>query len=192
MRKGAILCGCALLVLFAFVSSAFAVEITADMITKEGKIVRNGKIYVKDTKIRMEQGGTPIYSVVRGDKGVIWQINAYEKTYVEAKLTPELKPFVEEKLPGEVSRKPLGTEAIDGHPTKKYEVTIKRGKATETYHQWFATDIKFPVKMVNVNGKWSREYKNIKKGAADSLFDLPKGAEKDLTSAPDVLGGGGH
>ena len=76
---------------------------------------------------------------------------------------------------------------------KKYQVSVKQGNSTNTYHQWVATDIRFPVKVANMNGKWSVEYKNIKKGApADSVFNLPQGAALDTMSAPDVLTGGGH
>ena len=61
--------GFALLFVIAMISCAFALDITADMITKEGKITRNGKIYVKDNKCRAEKGSTPIYTIIRGDKG---------------------------------------------------------------------------------------------------------------------------
>jgi hypothetical protein len=178
-----------LLYVIAMFSYAFAIDITADMITKEGKITRNGKIYVKDNKCRSEKGSTPIYVIIRGDKGLLWQINGAENTYLEAKLTPAMKQWTEEKVFGEVGRKEIGTEAIDGHPTKKYEIIIKQGGKNETYHQWFATDIRFPMKIVNLNGKWSVEYKNIKKGAPDNVFNLPAGATLDTMSVPDVLGG---
>ena len=180
----------ALLYVIAMFSYAFAIDITADMITKEGKITRNGKIYVKDNKCRSEKGGTPVYAIFRGDKGLLWQVNGAENTYIEAKLTPAMKPWTEEKLFGEVSRKEIGAASIDGHPTKKYEVTVKQGNKNETYHQWFATDIRFPMKIVNLNGKWSVEYKNIKKEAPDNVFNLPAGAALDTMAVPDVLGGG--
>jgi hypothetical protein len=45
------------------------------------------------------------------------------------------------------------------------------------------------VKIANVNGKWSVEYKNIKNGASDNVFNLPPGATLDTMSVPDVLGG---
>ncbi|OPY65787.1 MAG: hypothetical protein A4E57_03037 [Syntrophorhabdaceae bacterium PtaU1.Bin034] len=188
-----IVVGMVLCFFIAAVSTAYAVELIADTVTKIGKKTAMGKVYVKDKKVRVDRAGTPFYSVVRGDKNVLWQINAYEKTYTEAKLTPAMMPRIEEKVYGEVSRKQVGTETIDGHPTKKYEVAVKEGKKTETYYQWFATDVNFPVKMTTVNGGWSVEYKNIKKGGvADNVFDLPAGAEKDLTAVPDTLGGGGH
>jgi len=189
MKKCLMVSGCALLCVVAMLSHAFAIDITADRISKEGKITRNGKLYVKDNKYRAEKGSTPVYTIIRGDKGVLWEVNGAENTYIEAKLTPVLKPWTEEKIFGEVSRKELGAETIDGHPTKKYEVIVKQGSKSETYHQWFATDIFFPVKIANVNGKWSVEYKNIKKGAPDNIFNLPAGATLDTMSVPDVLGG---
>jgi hypothetical protein len=191
MRKGTIIGGIVACFLVVAVGCAFAVEITADTITKMGKRSGAGKVYVKENKSRVERAGTPYINIVRGDKNLFWQINGYERTYTEAKLTPAMKPWTEEKIPGEVSRKQVGTETIDGHPAKKYEVSVKGPKKTETYYQWFATDVSFPVKIATTSGSWSIEYKNIKKGGvADSLFDIPKGTEKDTTAVPDTLGGG--
>jgi len=189
MKKFLMVAGFALVYAAAMLSYAFALDITADMVTKEGKITRNGKLYLKDTKCRVEKGSTPIYTIVRGDKGLLWQVNGAENTYIEAKLTPAAKPWTEEKIFGEVSRKEIGTETINGHPTKKYEVSVKQDKKTDTYYQWFATDIRFPMKIANANGKWSVEYKNIKNGAPDNVFNLPAGANLDTMTVPDVLGG---
>jgi hypothetical protein len=176
------------LFLCGWVSSGYTAEVTADMVTKEGKVTRNGKIYVKDNKCRVEKGMTPIYLIVRGDKELLWQINGAERTYVEAKLTPEMKPSIEEKFVGETGRKELGTETVNGYNTKKYEVTVKRGSKTETYHQWFTADPGFPVKLAPANGSWTVEYKNIQKAAVpDSLFELPSGLLKDNLEVPDVL-----
>jgi outer membrane lipoprotein-sorting protein len=186
MKKGLMVFGGLFLFLFATLSRSFAAELTADMITKEGKITRNGKIYVKGNKCRVEKGSTPLYTIVRGDKGLFWQINNAEKTYIEAKLTPEMKPTIEEKIFGETVRKPVGAETLNGYATKKYEVTAKKGGKTETIQQWFSTEYNFPVKVTGSN--WSVEYKNIKKGAvSDSLFELSAGLIKDTSEVPDVL-----
>ena len=172
--------------LFAVIAGAYAVELTADMVSKEGKITRNGKIYVKESKARVEKGSTPLYIIVRGDKGVLWQINNAEKTYIEAKLTPDMKPLIEEKFAGETGRKQVGTETINGYAAKKYEVTVTRGKKAETLTQWYSTEYAFTVKVSGNN--WSTEYKNIKKGGvADSLFELAAGLVKDTSEVPDVL-----
>ncbi len=190
MRRGSIVAGIVACFLVVALGTAFAVELTADTVTKMGKKSAPGKIYVKDSKARIERAGTPYYNIVRGDKSLFWQINGYERTYTEARLTPVMKPWIEEKIPGEISRKQVGTETIDGHPAKKYEVSVKEPKKTETYYQWFATDVNFPVKIAATNGSWSTEYKNIKKGSVpDSTFELPAGVEIDRTAVPDVLSG---
>jgi hypothetical protein len=192
MRRYGVTCGCTVVFILALVAVVFAVELTAETVTKEGNKSRAGKIYVKDTKVRLERANSPIYSIVRGDKGVVWQINGAENTYAEGKLTPAAKPRIEEKIAGEVSRKQVGQETIDGHPVKKYEVVVKDGGKSITYLQWFATDLTFPVKLATTDGSWGVEYKNIRKGAVDTLFELPKGVEIDRTTVPDVLSGGGH
>jgi hypothetical protein len=186
MKRGILVVLGSVFFLFAVIASAYAVELTADMVSKEGKITRNGKIYVKESRVRVEKGSTPLYIIVRGDKGLFWQINNAEKTYIEAKLTPDMKPLIEEKLAGETGRKQLGTETINGYPAKKYEVTITRGKKSETVTQWYSAEYAFNVKIAGSN--WSTEYKNIKKGGvADSLFELAQGLVKDTSEVPDVL-----
>ena len=186
MKRGMIVFLGVAVFLFSVIASSYAVELTADMVSKEGKITRNGKIYVKNNKVRVEKGSTPLYTIVRGDKGLLWQINNAEKTYIEAKLTPEMKPLIEEKFASETGRKQVGTETVNGYAAKKYEVTIPKGKKTETITQWYSSEYAFTVKVAGSN--WSTEYKNIKKGgAADNLFDLAQGLMKDTSEVPDVL-----
>jgi hypothetical protein len=186
MNRSLLIVGGIFFFLFVTLSSSFAVELTADMVTKEGKVTRNGKIYVKDGKCRVEKGSTPLYAIVRGDKGLFWQVNNAEKTYIEAKLTPDAKPAIEEKIFGETGRKLVGTETVNGYTAKKYEVTAKKGNKTETIQQWFSTEYNFPVRVVGSN--WSVEYKNIKKGGvSDALFELSPGLIKDTSEVPDVL-----
>jgi outer membrane lipoprotein-sorting protein len=186
MNRFAVVCGFAFVFALTVVAGAFAVELTADMVTKEGKITRNGKIYVKGNKCRVEKGSTPLYILVRGDKGLFWQVNNAEKTYIEAKLTPDMMPTIDEKIFGETERKPVGTETVNGYPAKKYEVLAKKGKKAETIQQWFSTEYNFPVRVVGSN--WSVEYKNIKKGGvSDTLFELAPGLIKDTSEVPDVL-----
>jgi len=120
MRRYFVMWTCALLFVLAVSLPIFAAEITADMVTKEGKVTRNGKIYVKGNKCRVEKGSTPLYIIVRGDKSLLWQVNNAEKTYIKAKLTPDMMPTIEEKIFGETGRKPLGAETINGYPAKKY------------------------------------------------------------------------
>ncbi|MEI6155116.1 MAG: DUF4412 domain-containing protein [Deltaproteobacteria bacterium] len=187
MKKYMLLVCSVFVFMFVMFSQSFAVELTADMASKDSKRTYNGKIYVKDSKCRLERGGTPMYTIIRGDKGLFWQVNGAEKTYIQAKLTPDMKPAtIEEKIAGETARKLVGSETVNGYATKKYEVTAKRGKKTETITQWLSTEYNFPVKVAGSG--WSVEYKNIKKGGvSDSIFDLPAGAVEDTMEVPDVL-----
>lgn len=164
---------------FCLASFAFAIEFSSDVVTTTKNHVMNSKMYIKDKKIRMEAQGQPSYSIMRGDKNVVWMVMPSRKMYMEIKPDPSKNPRVEEKIKGEVSRKLIGSETIGGHPTKKYEVTVKSDGQTEKMYQWMATDIKFPVKTSSIDGSWVTEYKNIKMGGQpDSLFEVPAGYTK--------------
>ena len=190
MRKvSTILCA----VLFAVISAApcFALELSADMVSKAGKGKESSsKVYMKENKFRMEMKGANSYSIVRPDKNVMWMVTPGQKMYMEMKVDPKQNPKVEEKVKGEISRKLVGSETIDGHPTKKYEVTYKETNKEQKVYQWFATDIKFGIKTAAIDGSWSTEYRNIKmSNQPDSLFEVPAGYQK--MNMPNVPGMGG-
>jgi hypothetical protein len=88
------------------------------------------------------------------------------------------------RMKDEVSRKFIGDEIVDGHKTKKYEVTLTSGPKTDNVYQWVRTDMDFPVKTADVDGKWSLEYKNIGRTVSDSLFELPAGHERISVPLP--------
>lgn len=162
-------------------ANAFALEFSADtiMTTKQGKM--NGKMYFKENKSRMEmqQGNNEMIMIARIDKKVAWNIMPKQKMYMEIPLDMKDKPKVDEKVEGELDRKQIGSETIDGHPTKKYLITYQSGKNKEQMHQWLATDISFPVKSSAIDNSWIQEFRNIKMGRlADSLFELPAGYKK--------------
>lgn len=186
MTKGFFSAVAVFFIIGALVSTALAADFTADTVTKNGKKSANGKVFVKGDKWRVERANTPLYWIGRGDKGVVWEINGVERTYLEGKLTQAGWPKVMEKLAGETSRKQMGQETIDGHPAKKFEVTAKEGSKTQTYYQWIATDLKIPVKLAKSDGSWSLELKNVKKGAPDNTFELPAGLDRDRTTPPDL------
>ncbi len=165
--------------IFCLASIASAIEFSSDVVMTTKGHVTNSKMYIKDKKLRMETQGQPSYSIMRGDKNVVWMVMPSQKMYMEIKPDPSKGPKVEEKIKGEVSRKLIGSEKISGHPTQKYEVTVKSWDQTEKMYQWMATDIKFPIKTASIDGSWVTEYKNIKMGAqSDSLFEVPVGYSK--------------
>ena len=82
--------------------------------------------------------------------------------------------MVTETLNGEIAREQIGTETREGHPTILYEVTTKQGEHVESYYQWVATDLHFPMKLARKDGSWIMEYQHVKmRSVPDSLFNLP-------------------
>ncbi|MCG6534131.1 MAG: DUF4412 domain-containing protein [Syntrophales bacterium LBB04] len=185
MRKVVLICVLVVIV-FCLATGAFAIEFSADMVSNTHGQTTTSKVFAKDQKFRMEPMGQPMYSIVRGDKHVIWMVMPDQKSYMEMQANPNQQLKVEEKVQGEFSRKLIGSEKIDGHPAQKYEVTYGEGGKTEKMYQWMATDIKFPVKTAAVDGNWTIEYRNIKMGTQPaSLFEVPLGYNKmGLPSMP--------
>jgi hypothetical protein len=171
--------------------TASAFEFSADTIMSASGHVMKGKIFMKDKKIRMENQGLPSYNIVRSDKNLMWMVTPASKSYMEIKADPSNSPRTEEKIPGEISRKKIGSEKIDGHPADKYEITYTNKGKTDKIYQWMATDINFPIKTAAVDGSFTQEYKNIKMGGQpDSLFELPSGYKKiNMPAMPQGYGG---
>ena len=177
-----------LIFLFSGVASAF--EFSADTIMTGKGRTNTGKAFFSKDKYRIDmeapqKGNARAFAatsiITRIDKKVIWTIMPDRKMYGE-KAYDDMKdrPMVEaKKMVGEVERKEVGAETIDGHPTKKYLVTRKSGSGQHQVYSWLATDMNFPIKTAAVDGSWSQEYKNIKLGAQpDSLFEVPAGYTK--------------
>lgn len=162
-----------------FAGTSMAIEFSADMVmTAEGHKM-TGKMFAKGDLSRMEMTseGQRMITIARSDKKVIWNLMPEENIYMEMPLNPKQMPKTEIK--GEIDRKLVGSETIDGRPTNKYLITYKDGTATEKVYQWWATDINFPVKTVDVNNTWAQEFKNVKVGSQpNSLFEVPKGYQK--------------
>jgi hypothetical protein len=170
-----------LLVVFLFAGTVQAVEFSADSITtqKNGEKM-TGKVYFKPDRFRMDMKvHEDMVVITRVDKKVAWNIMPKEKIYMEMPFDLINKPKVDEKVEGEIERKQVGAETIDGHPTKKYLITYKSGNKTDQVYQWMATDINFPVKTAAIDGSWSQEFRNIKMGPQpNSLFEVPAGYQK--------------
>ena len=164
-------------------------EFSATMVnTSAGQKVTT-KIYMKAGKLRTDTSGSS--TINRQDLNKVWTIIAAQKSYMEMEMegaTATQPQMVEETVKGEVSRKELGSETVSGHPATKYEVTAKADDRVTKIHQWWATDIKFPVRTAAVDGSWSVEYRDIQIGdQPDSLFEIPSGYSK--MSIPGMPGG---
>lgn len=158
---------------------AYAFEFSADQITKHNGEGITSKIYMKDKKFRIELKEQPGCTIMRQDKNVVWIVMPEEKSYMEMSFDPTQKPRVDDKFTGEISRKLIGSENINGHTSDKYEVTYKEGNKVQKVYQWIAKDINFPIKTSAIDGSWSSEFKNIKMDKQpDNLFEVPSGYQK--------------
>lgn len=160
--------------------AAMAQELSATIVSTSAGQKTVMKVFMKPDKYRTDMEAAGSSTIARKDINKVWILMTQQKAYMEMPgSTNEQVKMAEEKVKGEVSRKKVGSETIDGHPSTKYEVTANvDGKVTQTY-QWWATDINFPVKMAALDGSWSVEYRDIKIGSQpDSLFEVPSDYKK--------------
>jgi hypothetical protein len=160
--------------------TASALELSADFVTSHGEMTTSGKMYITPDKIRMDMNyPQDMSAITRMDKKVVWNVMHDQKSYIELPFVEDRKPRIEKEYKGEIERKLVGKETIDGHPTEKYLISYTNRGKTDQVYQWWATDINFPVKTEDINGKWKQEYKNIKMGKQDDgLFEIPEGYKK--------------
>ncbi len=167
-----------------------AKEYSATMVSKSAGQTITTQIYMKPDKFRTDTKMAGMSTIVRKDLNKVWTIITSQKMYMEMQGMADAPSTqtVEDKVKGEVSRKKVGSEPINGHPSTKYEITTEADGKTMQIHQWWATDISFPVKTAAVDGSWSMEYKDIKIGdQPDALFEVPSGYKK--MTLPGMPGG---
>ena len=155
---------------------SFALEFTADQITKINGRTQKAFIYYRDQMWRIEHHslGPVNVTIVRKDKQVVWHLLSRMKHFKTLPYDDEQELHVTPALAGEISRLEIGTEMREGHPTILYEVTTKQGERVEQYYQWIATDLQFPMKLAKKDGSWIVEYQHVKmRAVSDYLFNLP-------------------
>ena len=154
----------------------FALEFTADQITKIDGRTQKAFIYYRDQMWRIEHHslGPVNVTIVRKDKQVVWLLLSRMKHFKTLPYDAEQDLRVTPALEGEIARQEIGTEVREGHPTILYEVTTKQGERIEQYYQWIATDLQFPMKLAKKDGSWIVEYQHVKmRAVSDYLFNLP-------------------
>lgn len=170
--------------LVSFVSLAAAAEFSADMVQKTRGQSMTGKVYVKDTKMRMEMnhagGSTVTITLPDQHKSIILMPD--QKMYMEHIISPgQETPLVGDRdLEEKATIKQLGTEEVNGYVCDKYEVIPRDASAGKTT-QWFSKELSYPIKSIyqGPQGEATTEYRNIKKGGvADALFQVPPGYQK--------------
>jgi len=162
---------------FLLATIVLAEDFSADVINTTKSGIFRGKIFVTRDKVRME---TPDgITISRMDRRVIWRLMPKDKTYMEYPFDPSRRVSVAEKISGEIERKLIGQEIIDGKMTDKYQIVSEHDGKRVTIFQWVAAGLNIPVKTAASDNSRITEYKNIKTGMqSDSLFEVPADYQK--------------
>ncbi len=169
---------------FAGSRTVGAAQFKADMVQDIGTKSKTSKIYVKDTRYRMEEkdDGQPIIIIVDQDAGVTRILVPMEKKYKEMK-TSDVGSLMNDPIQAAkfsattYQQKSLGIESISGFACDK----------SSLYHeeqllmtQWVSKKLMFHLKIVtHGSGGRTMEFKNIKEGPVDdALFQVPAGFTK--------------
>jgi hypothetical protein len=176
--KRATICPAVLFCILAFFVQAAGFELSADMTAREGDQKQTGKLYVKGSKYRIDMKDGSEYAIIRHDKNKSWVVIPDQKSYIEMPFDPKRRPAIEEGQSSNGNKRLVGSETVDGHATRKYEVTMTDGGKEGTFYQWITVDLDFPIRTTAVNGTWSIEYRNIRAGVPDAVFEIPETYEK--------------
>src|SRR5437667_10033256 len=110
---------------------ARALEFTADLITHANGKTHVSNLYYRDDRWRMEHQdiGPVNVTIVRKDKQVTWLLISRFKHFKEVPYDASHAPKVQETHDAEISRRVIGMNTLDGHPTTRYEVHVTEGEA---------------------------------------------------------------
>ena len=168
---------------FADIRNVDAGQFKADMVQVFGEKSKTGKIYVKDSKYRMEEeNGQQVIIIVDLDMGVTRVMVPMEKKYKEMKST-DMGSLMNDPILAarfmatKYTQKSLGIESISGFACDK----------SSLYHedqllmtQWISKKLMFHLKIASGGtGGRTMELKNIQEGPVDDvLFQVPSGFVK--------------
>lgn len=166
--------------LWLSVSSAFALEFSAEQTTRKGTQSMSGKIYFQSDRWRVEMASPdgPKVAIHRLDKAVTWLLLP-NQTYVEMPLRIDQLPQVAPKIPGEVERTRVGTDLVGGRKTEKYRVTLDLNGRKQVLYQWVAPDVQFSMKLASLDGSWESVFDHVTfDRQPPHLFEVPVGYTK--------------
>jgi hypothetical protein len=190
------LVACVLWIAFSFsISSATEISAlknySADVETTTPHGTTKTRIFFKDGKRRVEEHqdlshGYTLESItiMRPDKKVMWILVPGKKRYVEVSLDAQKQKTqnaIQDLDSLKTEKKFMGDEIVEGHPSKKYHLTIMaEDKKEKSGYIWEATDLNnFPVKYQDEEKKNTSIWKNIKSDdVPDSVFEIPEGYKK--------------
>jgi hypothetical protein len=174
-----------ILLLFLAVGIADAADFTADLVICEGKIAKEGKIFVKGEDYRMElkepRGPDVVVQMFPGKdlcRVLVPRYSLYAEAPRSDRMTGSMDPFLAaEGMKKHFKCVEAGTEEWAGRSCKKEEF---RYGDDVTFIRLTDTELGFPLKlkMVQQEGYYT-ELRNLKvEAVAEALFAIPEGYEK--------------
>ena len=174
-------------------SSAHALGVpdaTAEYVSRrEDAQPTRGKLYALKGRFRSESEVTGAKAALivdtRSDK--VWVLLPEPFGCIVQPIDDGMRANMPLLLSKDAKERFVASETIDGHPTKKYELTsIVSGTPTKHY-VWRATDLKgFPLRISDESGRSVTTFDNVLLGKpAAKLFEPPANCK-----APPTSGGG--
>lgn len=172
----------------------WAAEFSADVKQSLEGQAMDGKIFVKDGKIRNERAipnGPAHITIMDREAKQIIMLNPASKTYMlmDSKRTSQLSMQDDAELETKAERTVLGTEKMQGYECEKVRYVFK-DKEMGTTTQWLCKKLGYPLRteVDGPHGKMVMELVNIREGSQPAdLFEVPAGWTK--TEMPGMMHG---
>lgn len=165
-----------------------ASEFSADMVFSGQMMSGQGKIWIKDHKMRQEFGNADekMILLMDLDEGYSYVLMPAQKMYMKNKIEAKGDGFHPENfmspqqgmMKGDVKK--VGSGKIMGYDCDEYLIEFQN-KQMGSMTMWFSDDLGIPLKSEykSAMGGMVQEIKNIKKERVkDSLFELPAGYQE--------------
>ena len=174
---GALLAVLALGALPAGAADSLPDTIAEQTLYSQGKEVSTSKVYVSGGRVRSETtiGGQSMTTIIdRGAKKIYVMMPA-PIGCIEQPLDQNVAANPLAPMPADATEELVGSEKIDGHPTKKYKMKATVGGKTREHYQWRATDLKgFPIRTAAVDGSYEQRFTKVELKTPDAkLFETP-------------------
>jgi protein dithiol oxidoreductase (disulfide-forming) len=116
------------------------------------------------------------YTLTLLKENTVYQVMGAQCTQMTVAGGSQTNPFADM---GEVTRKDLGTEVVDGHPTKITQISITKDGHNVVRKAWLATDLHdFPLQ-IEMSSSMRITYKDVSlSDPPDSLFAKPANCTK--------------
>lgn len=157
-------------------SLSHGLDFLAEQVTNIDGRIHRASLYCRDNMWRVEHNdrGSIEVTIVRKDKGLMWLLLARIKQFATVPFDPASDASCQHDLGRITTRERIGSEILDSHPTTVSLVTAKEGNQEIAYYEWWAEDLRLPLRLARKDGAWIIDYKNVKlREVSAQMFELP-------------------